>query len=269
MARPLKDGLDYFSHDTDAVNDEKLECLMMLYGAKGYAFYFILLERIYRSSDLCIDISDAETIQILAKKISITIEEFNQILISSIKYGLFDKNQYENNHILCSNGVYKRAAIVLKKREAMRNNYSENISDAETAQKKCRNTEKTAQSKVKKSIEKKSTEKNTIVNHSTEKIYGDLISEFSPEFREAFFAFDEMRTKIKKPLTFHAAELCLKTLCELSKNEDEKIAVLNQSIINCWQGLFPLKQNSDIKSNKPDYSNPDRYRGSPSEINAF
>jgi hypothetical protein len=47
MARPKKEGMDYFPHDTDAVNDEKIEALRLLYGNDGYAFYFILLERIY------------------------------------------------------------------------------------------------------------------------------------------------------------------------------------------------------------------------------
>ena len=43
MARPRKEGLDYFPHDTDAASDEKIEALTIIYGAKGYAFYFILL----------------------------------------------------------------------------------------------------------------------------------------------------------------------------------------------------------------------------------
>ena len=57
MARPPKEGLDYFPHDTDAVNDEKIEALRALYGNDGYAFFFILLERIYRSPQLELPIS--------------------------------------------------------------------------------------------------------------------------------------------------------------------------------------------------------------------
>lgn len=62
MARPLKLGLDYFPHDTDSVNDEKIEALRMLFGNDGYAFYFILLERIYRTPTFELNVSDAETI---------------------------------------------------------------------------------------------------------------------------------------------------------------------------------------------------------------
>ena len=48
MTRPQKQGLDYFSHDTDASNDEKIEAMEAVYGLAGHAFYFKLLERIYR-----------------------------------------------------------------------------------------------------------------------------------------------------------------------------------------------------------------------------
>lgn len=47
MARPLKLGLDYFPHDTDAWNDDKIEAMRVNFGNDGYAFYFIILERIY------------------------------------------------------------------------------------------------------------------------------------------------------------------------------------------------------------------------------
>ena len=96
MARPPKTGLDYFPHDTDAVNDEKVEALRMLYGNDGYAFYFILLERIYRTSDGELDVSDAETIQILSRKIEVTIEKFNKMLKTALKKGCFDAEKYNN-----------------------------------------------------------------------------------------------------------------------------------------------------------------------------
>lgn len=38
MARPRKEGMDYFPHDTDAVNDTKIESLRMLYGNDGHYF---------------------------------------------------------------------------------------------------------------------------------------------------------------------------------------------------------------------------------------
>jgi hypothetical protein len=156
VARPIKDGMDYFPHDTDASSDEKIEALLMLYGTKGYTFYFILLERIYRTQDFELDISDEETVQILSRKMTISTEEFYQILTSAIKHKCFDKEMYENKRILTSNGIKKRAFVVVEKRERMRAKYEgkkENISAAETTQE---TQVETPQSKVKKSKGEKS-----------------------------------------------------------------------------------------------------------------
>jgi len=153
MARPRKEGMDYFPHDTDAVNDEKIEALRALYGNDGYAFYFILLERIYRSNNFELDVSDTETIQILSRKISVTTQEFEKMLQTALKWKCFDAQEYQNKGVLTSNGIKKRASIVVEKREQMRQRYEKQkgISAAETREE---TEEETPQSKVKKSKEK-------------------------------------------------------------------------------------------------------------------
>jgi len=61
------------------------------------------------------------------------------------------------------------------------------------------------------------------------------------EFKNTWKNFIEMRVKVKKPMTLRAGELLMKELTKLSDNEDTQIAILNQSIMNSWQGVFPLK----------------------------
>lgn len=186
LARPQKEGMDYFPHDTDATSDEKIEALMMLYGTKGYAFYFILLERIYRSPNFEIDISDAETIQILSRKMTITTEEFHQILNSAIKHRCFDREKYEKEGVLTSNGIKKRASIVTEKREKMRAKYDlqkKIISDAETTQE---TGAETPQSKEKKSKVKK----NININK-----YAEFVSMTEEEYQKLIQAYGEEKTK--------------------------------------------------------------------------
>lgn len=159
MARPRKEGLDYFSHDTDALNDEKIEALRLLYGNDGYAFYFILLERIYRTRDAELDVSDAETMQILAKKVAVTDEKFNRMLDTSLKQGCFDTEAYEKRKVLTSNGIKKRTEFVVGKRVKSRESYQKNkkeVSDAETGaetgetkQNKTKQNNNTSRSKLK------------------------------------------------------------------------------------------------------------------------
>ena len=65
---------------------------------------------------------------------------------------------------------------------------------------------------------------------------------------QAFIDYVNMRKKIKKPMTDKAIELAIKKINELSNGDNDKaIAILNQSIMNSWQGLFPLK-NEPLKS---------------------
>ena len=51
-----------------------------------------------------------------------------------------------------------------------------------------------------------------------------------------------MRNKIKKSLTPHALNLILKELNKITPNIDEQVLIVQQSIKNGWQGVFPLKE---------------------------
>jgi hypothetical protein len=68
----------------------------------------------------------------------------------------------------------------------------------------------------------------------TIKIKGDI-------FINTWKDFKEMRIKIKKPMTKKAEELLINKLDRLTNDKEEQIAILNQSIMNSWQGVFPLK----------------------------
>jgi len=52
----------------------------------------------------------------------------------------------------------------------------------------------------------------------------------------------EMRKKIRKPMTEKAKELALKKLERFYREGQDPNAILEQSILNSWQGLFPVKQ---------------------------
>lgn len=63
------------------------------------------------------------------------------------------------------------------------------------------------------------------------------------ELTEALKDFEEMRKKIKKPLTDRAKKGIIKKLYELSGgNASIAVEILDNSIMNSWQGVFELKQ---------------------------
>ena len=58
-----------------------------------------------------------------------------------------------------------------------------------------------------------------------------------------WFAFEEMRQRIRKPMTDRARQLAINRLTELKDAGNDPAEVLNQSVMNSYQGLFPVKNN--------------------------
>lgn len=69
------------------------------------------------------------------------------------------------------------------------------------------------------------------------------------ELLKALRDFEEMRKKIKKPLSDRARELLLKKLQEFPQTE--WVEIINQSVFHSWQGIFPL----DKKRKRDDTNN--------------
>lgn len=89
---------------------------------------------------------------------------------------------------------------------------------------------------------------------SKSKSYDEQITEYTgnEELQNALKAFVQMRSFIKKPMTDYALKLMLKKLDEIGNTDDAKIAILNQSITNNWQGIFPLKNEYTKQDKQPE-----------------
>ncbi|WP_058993659.1 replication initiator protein A [Sarcina ventriculi] len=86
---------------------------------------------------------------------------------------------------------------------------------------------------IKKEKKKKSNFDKTIENYTD-----------NEELREAILEFIKFRKGIKSILTDRALTLLLRNLDKFAKNDNEKIEIINQSILNGWKGIFPLKIDS-------------------------
>jgi len=53
--------------------------------------------------------------------------------------------------------------------------------------------------------------------------------------------YEEMRRKIRKPMSNRARQLAVAKLQELQRSGHAPSAVLQQSILHSWQGLFPIQ----------------------------
>lgn len=66
---------------------------------------------------------------------------------------------------------------------------------------------------------------------------------------KVFMDYLQMRKTIKKPATENAINLAISKLEKLANSDEEKIKILEQSILNSWQGLFELKNEKGAKKN--------------------
>lgn len=74
-----------------------------------------------------------------------------------------------------------------------------------------------------------------------------LFEEHVPELQQAIISFMEFRKSIKKPMTDHAVDLMVKKLKDMTFDVSEQVEIINQSIVNGWQGIFPLKEKTGVK----------------------
>ena len=109
MARPRKTGMDYFPHDTTASGDDKLAALEAVFGNDGYAFYFKVLELVYRGGlspgKTGLSLKNKTMVAVVAKKINVETRQFFAMVEAAVDVGLFDKTAYNKSQVLTSKRI--------------------------------------------------------------------------------------------------------------------------------------------------------------------
>lgn len=77
-------------------------------------------------------------------------------------------------------------------------------------------------------------------------IYSDI-----PELNQKILDFKEHRKLLGKPMTEYAVKLMIGKLNKITVDYDIQIKILEQSIDNGWQGIFPLKDNVQKSASQP------------------
>lgn len=116
MARPFKEGLEYFPLDTQI--DSKFELFEAEHGLIGFAFIIKLFQKIYNSGYYC-EWSEDEQL-LFAKKINVDINQVNVYINSALKRNIFNKEMFERYGILTSKGIQKRYFTVSKRRKELK-----------------------------------------------------------------------------------------------------------------------------------------------------
>ena len=103
-------------------------------------------------------------------------------------------------------------------------------------------------------VKKLTTKDSSIIDSSTKdysiidknnKQYSDDV-----ELNDAILSFMKFRKDIKKPMNDHTIDLLIKKLENMDPSIKNQIEILNQSMVNGWQGIFPLKENESKPKEK-------------------
>ena len=89
MARPVKNNLDYFSHDKDMRNDIKIRNLRRKFSHKGYSVYVMMLEHLSDCEYLQYEWNEL-SIELLVPDFDIDADELVEIINHCIKLKLFE-----------------------------------------------------------------------------------------------------------------------------------------------------------------------------------
>ena len=106
MARPIKNGLNYFPFDVDFFSDRKIKRLKARYGTGGITVYVYLICEIYRSGyyikyndDLILDILD---------ELNISENTTRQIINFLLSRSLFDAKLAKSDKVLTAESIQRR-----------------------------------------------------------------------------------------------------------------------------------------------------------------
>lgn len=86
---------------------------------------------------------------------------------------------------------------------------------------------------------------NTNISNTYKSKTKDIYEGLPENLKETLYEFEEMRKSIKKPMTDVARKRLIRELQKLAgENVQQMIKILDQSILNSWAGVYPLKQNT-------------------------
>jgi hypothetical protein len=105
-------------------------------------------------------------------------------------------------------------------------------------------------SKTNNSSKRNSTKKEIDISSLLENVGYDFSYLETYDLQESIVSFMEFRKSIKKPMTEYAVQLMVAKLFEMTKDPAEAKKIVQQSIMNGWQGIFPLKEQQ--KKTVPD-----------------
>ncbi|KRL21877.1 DUF4373 domain-containing protein [Lentilactobacillus kisonensis] len=221
MARPNKDGLDYFPLDIDFSTNAKTEAIMGEFGAKGVLFMIYLLSAVYRKG-YYLQWDKLQQMQLVNRVNGLSPEMTDQIVARLVAYGTFDKELFSSVRVLTSQRIQDTYLDATKRRKQPKPTlYWINVNNNSSSEGV--NVDINPQSKGKKSKVNKSNK-----NPSRPKRDKPVYDENSDYLKLAEFLFEKIQDndpQAKKPNLQHWAD-DMRKLVELDKRDKHEVSVI-------------------------------------------
>lgn len=103
MARPNKETLDYFQHDSDSSKKKTLRIMFNHFQHEGISFWWQLLEQISANRNLVIDLRNPDVVEDLASQMRFTPERMLEMIDKLASLDAIDRLLWGQKIIWCQN----------------------------------------------------------------------------------------------------------------------------------------------------------------------
>ena len=161
MARPKKQGIDYFPLDVNFFSDVKIRKIARACGSQSTSILICLLCNIYKDNGYYI-LWNEDLPFVIADSVGVSEGAVKEVILKAIQVDFFDKDIYEKYKVLTSHGIQSRFKSAVYKREEIEYVVEYLVSDIQNSisdGKNCVSDTESTQSKVKKRKVKNNKEK--------------------------------------------------------------------------------------------------------------
>lgn len=162
MARPNKQGIDYFPFDVDFFSDIKIRKIARACGSQATSILICLLCNIYKDKGYYI-LWDEDLPFVIADTVGVSEGAVKEVILKALQVDFFDQDIYNKHNVLTSLGIQKRFKSAVYKREKIEYIEEYMVSDVRKIVSDVKNQVsdvRSTQSKVKERKEKKSKKNN-------------------------------------------------------------------------------------------------------------
>jgi replication initiation and membrane attachment protein DnaB len=119
LARPVKEGLDYFPFDVDFATNEKTEAITGEFGPKGVLIFIYLLAAIYRKG-YYLEWTELAKNQLVNRVSGATGELVGLVVKRLTEYGTFNKDLFLSDNVLTSQRIQETFTDATKRRKSQK-----------------------------------------------------------------------------------------------------------------------------------------------------